>query len=398
MSIEALSISTGQPADGKKKFFPRDKIIDKIWSRLKRGEDLLLTAPRRVGKSSILHYIKKNPCEGYIVKYISIMGVDNSDTYFKNIYNALLENAEIFGFWSTFTEKRKQNMKDAKDKVSGFGLDGIRLEGESKTNYYEETKELLSSLPKDTKRVIFLLDEFPETVSNIARYSKEEAIKFLQDNRDLRQLNHDADIQFVITGSIGLSTVVKKLTNDKNIINDLTLIDIPPLDNDEANLLIDRLCLGLKEEGICLLLNDELKAYLLDKIVQYIPYYIMMIIDELGEEVLDNNNRVLSKEDIDNVFSKIIKSRSTADYFSNWKTRLRDAFELNEEKVAIRILSHISKHAEMEYSEMKKIDKKIDLQSILEILEYDGYINQQNERYRFNSPLLKEWWAYRVAE
>ena len=106
MSIEALSISTGQPADGKKKFFPRDNIINQIWRRLKRGEDLLLTAPRRIGKSSILHYIKKNPHEGYIVKYISIMGVDNSDTYFKNIYNTLLENAEIFGFWSTFTEQK----------------------------------------------------------------------------------------------------------------------------------------------------------------------------------------------------------------------------------------------------------------------------------------------------
>jgi len=86
-SIEPLYISTGQPADGKNKFFPRDKIVNQIWRKLKRGEDLLLTAPRRVGKSSILHYVKNNPHDGYIVKYLSIMGKDNANDYFKVLYD-----------------------------------------------------------------------------------------------------------------------------------------------------------------------------------------------------------------------------------------------------------------------------------------------------------------------
>ena len=198
--LEPLYISTGQPADGKNKFFPRDKIIKKIWKRLKRGEDLLLTAPRRVGKSSILHYIKKNPHDGYIVKYLSIMGVDNSNIYFKLIYNALLENSEIYNSASGYYEKAKTNIKNVVNKVRGIGLEGFEIDGNEQIDYYFETTELLKSLPKETKRVIFLLDEFPETVSNIAQHSREEAIKFLQDNRDLRQLNHDADIQFIITG------------------------------------------------------------------------------------------------------------------------------------------------------------------------------------------------------
>jgi len=36
-SIEPLYISTGQPADGENKFFPRDKIVNQIWRKLKRG-------------------------------------------------------------------------------------------------------------------------------------------------------------------------------------------------------------------------------------------------------------------------------------------------------------------------------------------------------------------------
>lgn len=394
MNIEPLYISTGQPADGKNKFFPRDKIINQIWRKLKRGEDLLLTAPRRVGKSSILHFIKKNPEDGYIVKYLSIMGVDNSNIYFKNIYNILLENSDIFGFWNSNMEKRKLDVEKVKDTVSSVGLDGIGLEGTRKTDYYEKTKNLLASLPKEAPRVIFLLDEFPETVSNIAKRSNEEAIKFLQDNRDLRQLNHDADIQFIITGSIGLANVVSRLTNDKHLINDLKLIYITPLDNEEASLMIDRLCLGLREENYSLTFPIKTKDYLFEKIVQNIPYYIQIIIDELVDEEIE----IVNKSDIDKIIENIIKSKSAADYFSNWKTRLRDAFENEEEMLSIKILSYISKNNTMEYKDMKEISEELDLKALLQVLEYDGYINEKNQTYQFNSPLLKEWWAYRVAE
>ncbi len=186
---------------------------------------------------------------------------------------------------------------------------------------------------------------------------------------------------------------MKKLSNDENLTNDLKHIEIPPLDNDEASLMIDRLCLGLEKFEISLEFSDEVKNYLFDRIVQNIPYYIMMIVDELADDPKE-----ITTDEIDKVIDKIIKSRSTADYFSNWKTRLGDAFEKKEEMVAIRVLSHISKNDTMSYEEMRKIDKKIDLKAIIEVLEYDGYISKQNSLYAFNSPLLKAWWEHRVAE
>jgi len=154
------------------------------------------------------------------------------------------------------------------------------------------------------------------------------------------------------------------------------------------------LCLGLQSDDICLSMNEEVKIYLLQKIVWNIPYYIQMIIDELADE----GKELIDKSDIDRIIDKIIKARSTADYFSNWKTRLRETFEKEEEMLAINILSHISKNSIMEYQEMKEISEALDLKALLEVLEYDGYINQSNQTYQFNSPLLKEWWAYRVAE
>jgi hypothetical protein len=392
-NIEPLYISTGQPADGKNKFFPRTKVLTQIWRKLKRGEDLLIVAPRRVGKSSILRYMQRNPKEGYFVKYLSIMSVDNANGYFKQIFNSLLEDDEIYGWAKGYFTKSRKAIENLGKKVRGMSLDGFEFDSNEQIDYYIETVELLQSLPKEAKRIVFLLDEFPDTVSNIAKHSKEEATNFLQQNRDLRQEYGDLNIQFVLTGSIGLGNVVAKL-NRKDINNDLTQVEVPPLNDSEAIELIDRLCLGLKAEDICLTIDEEVKKYLLQKIVWNIPYYIQMIIDEL----VDDGKEVVDKNDIDRIIDKIIKARSTADYFSNWKTRLRNIFEKEEELLAIKILSYISKNNMMEEKEMKKISEELDLKVLLEVLEYDGYINQNKKTYQFNSPLLKSWWAYRVAE
>ncbi|MCD4655168.1 hypothetical protein K8T06_14700, partial [bacterium] len=61
MKLKPLFLSTGKAADGKHRYYKRKSIERKIWSKIKQGEDLLLAAPRRSGKSSILKYLERNP-------------------------------------------------------------------------------------------------------------------------------------------------------------------------------------------------------------------------------------------------------------------------------------------------------------------------------------------------
>ena len=105
IALEPLHILTGPPADGKNKFFKRDKIITEIWEKLERAENLLVVAPRRVGKSSILKNIERYPKDGYIVQYHITMGVESSNEFFKKIYDSLLEDENILGFIKRNLEK-----------------------------------------------------------------------------------------------------------------------------------------------------------------------------------------------------------------------------------------------------------------------------------------------------
>ena len=83
-------------------------------------------------------------------------------------------------------------------------------------------------------KVIIILDEFPDALNNIAKKDPNQAIHFLQQNRDLRlQFSHD-NLQFIYTGSTGLRNVVKKI-GEANLINDINEITINPFSYDEEN-------------------------------------------------------------------------------------------------------------------------------------------------------------------
>ena len=98
---------------------------------------------------------------------------------------------------------------------------------------------------------------------------------------------------------------------------------------------------------------------------------------------------------------KIIKDRYTySDYFENWKSRLKEVFDKEHFDISIDILNIISKDGAIKENEIKELvsNDDIDLDTILNVLEYDGYINKQRDEFRFNSPILKQWWYENVSK
>ncbi len=208
------------------------------------------------------------------------------------------------------------------------------------------------------------------------------------------------NLQFVYSGSIGLGNVVSKF-NRLDLINDIKNIEVPPLTKKEAKELISRLELGLKEENSDFEIDDTIKEYILKKDIWLIPYYIQIIVDELFDLFIETGTKV-TENTINEVIDKIIRDRyKYQDYFENWKTRLKQAFDRKEYHCALEILNYISTNGSMDYNSLYNLSIKHgidDLKDITNVLEYDGYINKNSEKvYMFNSIILKEWWYINVA-
>ncbi len=404
-----LTRSLGQPAQGKDRFFPRPFIMRKICHEIDNGENLLISAPRRIGKSSLLKAIQEQKCTqaNTIYLYMIIQSVDSSELFFNKLFKALISDENICTGLTGYIKRASHSLKDFISRLRGISLEGgIQMDAKNSIDYYHECYELLTYL--ENKRVVVIVDEFPDALARIDLQDRNQAIYFLQQHRDLRQ-QFNSKLQFVYTGSTGLRNVVKKIGTN-NLINDLAQIEIPPFSTDESCCLIKSLVLGYQRTNPNFDLTETQIDYILRKITWYLPFYLQTIIHALYNRFDDTQQNILPK-DIDNILMAMTKAKSPyAAYFENWQSRLEKTFNKEEYQLAITLLTHIAQHQTTDKATLDQLGSdqplsKEERRFVLQTLEYDGYISQSDshsaqaqQQYQFNSELLKQWWIENVID
>ncbi len=385
-----MSVKTiiGQAATGEN-FFPRPEITKLFWDRIKSGNNILIAAPRRVGKTSLMKHFRDCPNENYELIYTITQSVNNGNEFFKKLFK------EIITLLNT-KDKYKIHLKRFLEskKFTSLTSQGISFESID-ADYFNDFKNAINLIDLKEVRLILLIDEISETVENIIKDEGERnAIIFLEQNREIRQLSEvENKIQFVYTGSIGLENIVGKI-NAAKTINDLYSLDVPPLKKPQAKELIGKIT-----EGSEISLDDDAIDYILKRIAWFIPYYIQIIIDEI-DKIPDIENRPVLEKDIDEAFNKALSKKS---YFQPWFERLRTAYKSDEFNFAKSVLNHTAENGKIDKNVVYDYAVKYKLESlyidIMNSLKHDGYIvlAENNKFYRFNSPLLQTWWSQNIA-
>ena len=389
--IMAVNTTIGHPARGDE-YFERPQLTGKLWEKIQASSSVLLAAPRRVGKSSILFYFLDHPYNKYRLTYIDTESVNNEDEFFKKLFYHITDTLTKIKRYSKIAA---YFTKDLAARVDSIGKVGISI-GDSRLNYFNEFLKLIKSLALKGDRLIIMIDEFAETVQNIIKDEGErEAVHFLQSNRTLRMMPEiNKKIQFIFAGSIGLENIVAAL-NAPGTINDLYSFHIPTFTRTEAK----NLALKLIEGTGYVLENDKIE-YMLNKIEWLIPFYIQLIIDEIDKLEFKERTKIITEKEIDTAFFQSLEHRN---YFDNWHTRLRRAYKGNDYTFTKELLNNVSENVTITSGEILDMAVKFGIEygyvNILNGLKYDGYINNHDDPkvYRFNSPLLKMWWYKNVA-
>ncbi|MCH7724804.1 MAG: AAA family ATPase [Bacteroidetes bacterium] len=377
----------------KEDFFPRPQIQSEIWKKLKPGSSLLFVGPRRVGKSSILFNLLDEPKEKHIIIYYTSESVNNENEFYRKLFNHIVERLNTF---KKYQKKLTTLGKTFLKSIESIGKDGIKFQHNNSISYYNEVMALVRNLDLGEDRMIVLIDEFAQTIENIMRDENDDnAIHFLETNREIRQRPEiHKKLQFIYTGSIGLENIVERI-NGINFINDLHPISIPPLSRKEAEGLTDKIIRGSE-----VTFADGAFEHLLNLIEWWIPFYFQIILDEVPKILVANNSTVITKDDIDTAVNNALKLRI---YFEHWFTRLRNAFKGNNFSFVKEVLNIISEKKRFSSSGIVDLAIKHKLEdsynNLINTLKYDGYINNEDDpkTYRFNSPLLREWWNRNVA-
>lgn len=376
--------SLGSPARGDA-FYPRDETVIKIYRLLKSRTSIYLSAPRRVGKTSILKKLEEFPEEGFYFIYVITESVDSQNEFFKIVFEELLESKAIKTL-AKLSNTFKDIFTSVTEKVKS--IKGIELREGEEPNYYDLLVELFSNISNEHGRVVVMIDEFPQTIQNILDKSdKEDAKKFIQKNREMRHHKNIQDkVNFIYTGSISLHPMVEKVTS-LTAINDLKTIDVEPLSREHAMIFIAEL---LIEDDISI--PEELLSYITDKISWLIPFHIQLIVQEIVD-VNEAEKKNIDTGTIDKAFEQVVHSRNKPQ-FEPYFSRLSKIFKGQEYDFALDILKHVAIHDAIEHNILynKSIKYEIkELKDVMNSLEADGYLFEQERLYRYTSPILQLW-------
>lgn len=377
----------------KEQFFPRPDVRAKIFDAIDSNENLLISSPRRVGKTSILLNLIDEPDENYYAVFVNTESCISAERFFEQILKAILDTDNLEGF-GKFSKDVRATFKKWGEKIAGINLGGIvevNLNPGEKPTYYDQLQKFLKEVNLNGKKILLLLDEFPVTLEHIVKNAGVEmATFFLNQNRELRQNpEFQPKIRFVYTGSVGLLNVARKM-HATDRVNDLNEIKVGPLKKADAR----RLAAALFESRFGKEAPPETIEYMLRKIDLLLPFYIQLIVKELYE-LVDSEEIGVSEEAVDAAFHNLIRNGNI--HLQHYKSRLGKIFSAEEQAVVNAILVAIKKNeAGLSHDEILNLAVGKNLQDelgeILETLLHDGYLLEKDNRYYFYSIILKHWW------
>ncbi len=365
-------------------YFHRPIIVAEIWDQIERGNHVLLTAPRRVGKSSVMKYMAANAQEENKCIFENVQGIKNEDEFYKKVYLLLkscLGNVKKSATWVIdFFRKIKIEEIDATGSIKF---------GDRTINYLEAINYILPKLNDEGIKVILFIDELPEVLHSLNKAGKkDEAGSILKNLRNWRQDDQFRNLCLVLAGSIGIHHVVKSIEGRTTDTNDFNKVDFESLTSDEAYNYI-----GWATEGATIQYDDSLKKYLLAKIGQYIPYFINLMLDEINRLARRKNDSNITPENIDNAFDIIVKN---SDHFRDWKNRLFDYMVPEDANFQNDVLTYIAHSGSITqqklYDFAVRDNKKTGYMELVGGLEKDGYIIEIENKYVFLSPFLQSFW------
>ena len=385
-----ISNKIGPPVEGED-FFGREKEIRKANRLLDSNHSLLLSAPRRIGKSSLAkRLIEEKKQQGWKCVYIDLEETTTEEGFLRLVIEAFKKN-EI---WKQLTEGMSKGLVSVLDRIEKISLGPVDLnigKREEQEDLYKNLKELIKH-DEDTFIVVDELTLFLG-ILNKSENGAEKVAFILNWLRSLRQVSK-TNVRWLFCGSVGL----RNFTSAMNLgytINDLMEFGLGELTREEAEGLLSGLCKSEDME-----MSEELINYTLDKLHWNIPYFIQVIFSKLAEEYEDE----VTKESIDIAYNKLCSEN----YLSTWSERLSEYREY--EVPARQILKALSTQSvglerdamlnilmtSQDASKVEEMDYI--LSKVLEMLENDGYILKMDSIRTFRSPLLRDYWFYKFVQ
>ena len=384
-----------------KDFFGRKAELEEL-TRAVRAQHVLMLAPRRVGKTSLMLALADHERgAGHLVPvYASVAAAASEGDFVRTVLDAAYDTPEGAavrpGWFESWRQRRKFRIK--KVEAVGAALELEPLEHPWQALADEAFRKLATS----KRPWLLLIDELPNLVLTLAEQdpSGVRVRAFLHWFRTVRQHPVLGErLRFVLAGSIGLDAVAHRYQASA-AINDLLDWRLGPFEPGLAEDFVTRLA---ESQGMLLL--PGIAQHVLAETEWLIPFHLQVLLSELVRTKRSLNP---THEDVEAAVEATLAHKL---YFATWVERLREVFGVADADIARRVLTACAQdpqgasastlQAVLSRSLADERERGDKQRWLMDVLENDGYLvsipAHAPERWRFRSALLRRYWQRRFA-
>lgn len=378
-------------------FFDRVQERKDLWRLFEKRKNVLMLAPRRIGKTMLLHKLAEESEEhGFRGVVVDVEGYGNEKDFFQQLCSSIQEEIGAGrSLIATFTNRLKQAVHGDEGNKDWRQL-------LLHTDWQRFAETLLATLneQESEKPLLVMVDELPIFIMALIKASDMERAKaFLYWLRNMQQRYRS--IRWLYTGSIGLDAVARRGGMEGALV-DMEVYSLPPFSDEIARDFLkhlsdrDRCCINAEASEIILRGLGWLSPYYLDKIVNDACSNTVsggLVTPEVAERALE---------------TMLDKSRRV--YWSPWREHLDKNFPEPERTHLYTTLEVVASASDgaLRDTILMTINRgggqvtNRELAFLLDTLVTDGYITSsdaQSDRYCFVMNLLRLWWRrYVICE
>ncbi len=381
-------------------FFDRKDKTAQIRHLLNQGNNVLLLAPRRVGKTSLMRRLQELENEhGLKSIFVDVSDCADERAFVKELYKELGKIDKSGGIFNVLQKNPAVNALKSLKKVEGYGF-AIEFNGNEAEDWQKAAELLYDCLDKLSGKHLFMVDEVPVFTLRLSKLDAgaQRVADFLHWFRKLRQ--NRENIQWIAAGSIGLDTVTARLKLG-GAINDFAIVKLGAFSDEVAGEFIVKLA-----ESHKIHLKPDTVKHIVAKIGWPMPYYLQLVFSELFN-LFNESGKAPDVAAVDKSYENLL-SPSNKGYFDHWIQRLTDELGKPDDLYALELLdiaakdpkgvlcSNFDMALDGKINDADKRNEKT--QYLLDILENDGYLVNTEGRFAFRSPLLRDFWLRRRAK